>query len=96
MIGKLDWINNERLIEFILAYQDQEDGGIADRPGHVANVFHTFFGIAGLCMLGYFDREKETHPEYKGSRQIHPTFAIPTDVVEKLQLTADMPEVHES
>ncbi|KAG3170587.1 Geranylgeranyl transferase type-2 subunit beta 1 [Phytophthora idaei] len=97
MIGKLDWISKEKLIHFILACQDPEDGGIADRPGNVADVFHTFFGIAGLCMLGYFDREKENHPEYQGIRQIHPTFAIPTDIVEKLQLTADMvmPEVHE-
>ncbi|CAH0515312.1 unnamed protein product [Peronospora belbahrii] len=90
MIGKLDWINKEKLIQFILACQDPEDGGIADRPGNVADVFHTFFGIAGLCMLGYFDREKEAHPEYEGVRQIHPTFAIPTDIVEKLQLPADM------
>ena len=41
--------------DFILACQDHDDGGIADRPGNVADVFHTFFGIAGLSLLGYFD-----------------------------------------
>lgn len=27
--------------------QDDENGGIADRPGDMADVFHTFFGVAG-------------------------------------------------
>lgn len=33
-------------------HQDSEGGGIADRPGDMADVFHTLFGIAGkLCSL---------------------------------------------
>jgi geranylgeranyl transferase type-2 subunit beta len=90
MIGKLDWISREKLIQFILACQDRDDGGIADRPGNVSDVFHTFFGIAGLCMLGYFDRERAKHPEFAAVRQIDPAFAIPVDVVEKLGLTAEV------
>ena len=30
-------------------FQDPEGGGIADRPGDMVDVFHTHFGIAGLC-----------------------------------------------
>ncbi|CAN0172617.1 unnamed protein product, partial [Hapterophycus canaliculatus] len=30
-------------------------GGIAERPGNLADIFHTFFGVAGLSLLGYFD-----------------------------------------
>ena len=30
-----------------------ENGGIADRPGDMVDVFHTVFGIAGLSLLGY-------------------------------------------
>lgn len=90
MIGKLDWINKEKLIQFILDCQDLDDGGIADRPGNVSDVFHTFFGICGLCMLGYFDREKANHPEYAAIRQVHPVFAIPEDTAEKLQLAAQI------
>ncbi|EEY64417.1 geranylgeranyl transferase type-2 subunit beta [Phytophthora infestans T30-4] len=75
MIGKLDWISKEKLIQFILACQDPEDGGIADRPE-----------MWLMCST----RFSQNHPEYQGIRQIHPTFAIPTDIVEKLQLTADM------
>lgn len=33
--------------DFILAAQDVEKGGIADRPDDMVDVFHTFFGIAG-------------------------------------------------
>ena len=29
--------------------QDEEKGGIADRPGDVADIFHTFFGLAGTA-----------------------------------------------
>jgi geranylgeranyl transferase type-2 subunit beta len=33
--------------------QDPENGGIADRPGDMVDVFHTVFGLAGLSLLGY-------------------------------------------
>jgi geranylgeranyl transferase type-2 subunit beta len=52
IMGKLSWINGDRLASFILHCQDDEDGGIADRPDDMADVFHTFFGIAGLSLLG--------------------------------------------
>jgi geranylgeranyl transferase type-2 subunit beta len=90
MIGKLDWINKEKLIDYILDCQDLEDGGIADRPGNVADVFHTFFGICGLVMLGYFETEKASHPEYESIRNVHPVYALPVDVTEKLELTAEI------
>jgi prenyltransferase beta subunit len=38
--------------EFILSCQDTEKGGISDRPDDMADVFHTFFGIAGLSLMG--------------------------------------------
>ncbi|KAK5173602.1 Rab geranylgeranyltransferase [Saxophila tyrrhenica] len=52
MIGKLDWIDRERLKGFILRCQDAEEGGMADRPGDMVDVFHTCFGVAGLSLLG--------------------------------------------
>jgi geranylgeranyl transferase type-2 subunit beta len=33
MIDKLHWINRDSMIKFILACQDDETGGFADRPG---------------------------------------------------------------
>ena len=42
--------------------QDPENGGIADRPGDMVDVFHTNFGLAGLSLL-----------EYEGLEAVDPT-----------------------
>jgi len=65
----------KKLAEFIHACQDPEDGGIADRPGDVADVFHTFFGLAGLSLLHEADLAA-----------IHPVYAMPMDVVKRMDL----------
>lgn len=46
-------IDTEALKEFILKCQDGVEGGFADRPGDVGDVFHTLFGLAGLSFVGY-------------------------------------------
>ncbi len=76
--GKTDWIDGGALVDFILRCQDDEKGGIADRPDNVADAFHTFFGIAGLSLLGYMGGVGEKH------RGIDPILALPKDVVDKL------------
>ncbi|PGG96520.1 geranylgeranyl transferase type-2 subunit beta [Blastomyces parvus] len=53
MIGRLHWIDGAKLTAFILRCQDPDEGGIADRPGDMVDVFHTVFGIAGLSLLKY-------------------------------------------
>lgn len=77
MLGCIDVIDGERLAEFIGRCQDVGDhggeGGFADRPGDMADVFHTFFGLAGLSLLG--DRRL---------REINASFALPTHVVTRL------------
>lgn len=47
ILGKLEWIDGGKLCDFVLASQDMESGGIADRPGDWVDVFHTIFGLAG-------------------------------------------------
>ena len=54
--------------------QDEHDGGISDRPEDAVDVFHTFFGIAGLSLLGY-----------QGLQQVDPAFALPADVVQRIR-----------
>lgn len=54
--------------------QDEEDGGISDRPEDMADVYHTYFGIAGLSLMGY-----------SGLRDIDPTWALPSDVVQRIK-----------
>jgi len=53
MIGRLHWIDKESITRFILASQDEDDGGIADRPGDMSDLFHTIFGLSGLSLLHY-------------------------------------------
>ena len=47
ILNKMEWANPDKLITFILSSQDPEVGGIAGRPGDMADVFHTQFGVAG-------------------------------------------------
>lgn len=73
MLGKLDWIDGPKLRKFILSAQDPDLGGIADRPGNVSDVYHTFFGCAGLSLLGY-----------EGLEPIDPVYAMPQRVMRQL------------
>ena len=43
IIGKVHWIDKDSLVRFILASQDIETGGFADRPGDCVDPFHTLF-----------------------------------------------------
>ncbi|KAK1236580.1 Rab geranylgeranyltransferase [Marasmius sp. AFHP31] len=52
ILNKVPWIDAGKLTSFILSAQDPDNGGIADRPGDMADVFHTVFGLAGKCYRG--------------------------------------------
>jgi geranylgeranyl transferase type-2 subunit beta len=85
---------------FIIHCQDEEDGGISDRPGNMADIFHTFFGISGLSLLGYFSSPEQISviteesgngqevrlPNVMLFRDIDPTYALPKDLVNKHNL----------
>jgi len=75
ILNKLHWINCDALISFILSAQDTESGGISDRRGDIADVFHTLFGVAGLSLLGY-----------PGLADIDPVYCMPVGVIEILGL----------
>lgn len=53
ILNRLHWVDKESLVRFILASQDDESGGISDRPEDMSDPFHTVFGLAGLSLLGY-------------------------------------------
>ncbi|EME39620.1 hypothetical protein DOTSEDRAFT_75314 [Dothistroma septosporum NZE10] len=73
MIDRIHWIDGEKLARFILSAQDPDQGGIADRPGDMVDVFHTVFGIAGLSLLGY-----------PGLKPVDPTYCMPKDIVDQV------------
>ena len=73
MIGRLRWIDGASLRKFILASQDEEGGGIADRPGDVCDPFHTLFGVCGMSLLGD-----------SNLREVNPVLCMPQRVVDRL------------
>ncbi|KAJ1644568.1 Rab geranylgeranyltransferase [Coemansia asiatica] len=77
ILDRVHWVDCSRLCEFILSAQDTVGGGIADRPGDMADVYHTCFGIAGLSLAGY-----------KGFPLVHvdPVYCMPVSVVERAGL----------
>ncbi|XP_038046597.1 geranylgeranyl transferase type-2 subunit beta-like [Patiria miniata] len=78
IIDRLHWIDKKKLETFILACQDDETGGFADRPGDMVDPFHTLFGIAGLSLLGSFsDRIKP----------VNPVFCMPEEALQRIRLT---------
>ena len=36
------------MLDFVLNMQDRDNGGISDRPDNAVDVFHTYFGVAGV------------------------------------------------
>jgi geranylgeranyl transferase type-2 subunit beta len=51
ILGKVEWIDTEMLSTFILECQDSEDGGIADRPGNMADGECFIFCLVVLLLL---------------------------------------------
>jgi geranylgeranyl transferase type-2 subunit beta len=88
IMGRVSWIDTSKLGKFILNCQDDDDGGIADRPYDMPDVYHTFFGLCGLSLIGHLG--KFGSKEGRTYREIDPIFALPTDVVEKLGLRAQV------
>ncbi|CAE6480771.1 unnamed protein product [Rhizoctonia solani] len=94
ILRKLHWIDGDALTRFILSAQDPDAGGIADRPGDMADdpdaggiadrpgdmadVFHTLFGVAGLSLLGY-----------PGLVDLDPVYCMPAAIIEQLGLRKD-------
>ncbi|KAL4190985.1 hypothetical protein AMTRI_Chr07g27340 [Amborella trichopoda] len=73
MINRVQWIDRDKLKTFILECQDKENGGISDRPDDAVDVFHTYFGVAGLSLL-----------EYPGLKAIDPAYALPVGVINRI------------
>lgn len=73
IMERVHWIDRKKLEQFILDCQDPECGGISDRPDDAVDVFHTFFGVAGLSLLGF-----------PGLAAIDPAYALPVNVVDRV------------
>lgn len=72
VLNRLHWINKEKLMSWILACQDPDRGGFSDRPDCMPDIFHTFFGLAGLSLLGF-----------PNLTPIDPTYALPVSLLQR-------------
>lgn len=63
ILGKLHWIDQKKLREFILSCQDPKKGGFSDRPDNEVDVYHTVFSLSGLSLMG-FDNLVPIDPTY--------------------------------
>ena len=88
IMGRVSWINTSSLGQFILNCQDSDDGGIADRPNDMPDVYHTFFGLCGLSLIGHMSKIGDK--EGRVYRKVDPVFALPSDVVQRLNLRAQV------
>ncbi|GFQ85454.1 geranylgeranyl transferase type-2 subunit beta [Trichonephila clavata] len=79
IIGRIHWIDKDKLVRFILAAQDEETGGFSDRPGDMVDPFHTVFGLAGLSLLG---EEK--------IKEVNPVFCMSQSLIQKLGIKLQM------
>lgn len=77
ILGRKHWVDRQKLCNFILSAQDTKGGGIADRPGDVADVYHTCFGIAGLSLAGFDGYELV---------DIDPVYCMPAKIIERAGL----------
>ena len=81
IMDRVDWISGEKLAGFIAKAQDPEDGGIADRPEDMPDIFHTLFGTCGLSLL------RKLPDSY---RKIDPVYCLPKDVVQRCGLSGQI------
>ena len=75
MLRRPHWIDQGRLSAFIIRCQDVQRGGISDREDDAVDVYHTFFGLAGLSLMVF--------PGLGGVDALH---ALPTETVARMGL----------
>jgi geranylgeranyl transferase type-2 subunit beta len=58
ILGHISGINGDKLATFMLKCQDKNDGGIADWPDNMANVFQTCFWHCWTWFVGPLTQEE--------------------------------------
>lgn len=80
MISKMHLIDHKRLIYFILACQDNEQGGFSDRPGNWVDPYHTMFAIASMSLILHNCDIQEFQSITKAKlKPVNPTLCMPEE-----------------
>jgi geranylgeranyl transferase type-2 subunit beta len=75
--------------DHFVCHKDTDNGGIADRPGDMADVFHTLFGVAGA--VNHSDKLKLlliftpglSLLGYPGLVDLDPVYCMPANIIEE-------------
>lgn len=93
MINMMHLIDHERLLSFILACQDEEQGGFSDRPGNWVDPYHTMFGVASLSLICYHaQQESDTQSSSKYSENFRATIGKLKGILKSVNPILCMPE----
>lgn len=79
IIGRLHWIDREKLRSFILACQDEETGGFADRPGDMVDPFSHLVWHCWIVTSG----EEQIKP-------VSPVFCMPEEVLQRVNVQPEL------
>ena len=102
ILGRLHWIDREKLYRFILACQDDESGGFSDRPGNLVDPFHTCFGLTGISLLTHVCREEISSVSAENAegsqfdalkeqlKQVNPVFCMPQYIIDRRNITVQL------
>lgn len=93
MINMMHLIDHEKLISFILACQDEEQGGFSDRPGNWVDPYHTMFGIASLSLICHHAKQgSDTLSDKKYSNKFRSTVDKLSETLRPVNSILCMPE----
>lgn len=95
MINRMHLIDHNRLISFILACQDDEQGGFSDRPGNWVDPYHTMFGLASISLIcHHYDKQSTGEGDLKTTqledflsklKPVNPVLCMPEETINKLE-----------
>jgi len=73
-LGRLDLVDTDEVLRFLLERAQHVVGGFGKYPGDPPDVYHSFFGLATMAMLG--------HEDVKG---LHAVTCVPEETVAWLE-----------
>lgn len=76
ILEKTHWIDSDKLQQFILQCQDEENGGFSDRKDNQTDIYHTCFAITGLSLID--------HEKYN-LLSVDPLYCMPYSVTSKFK-----------
>jgi geranylgeranyl transferase type-1 subunit beta len=73
-LNRLDLIDSDEVQRFLLEQSQHFIGGFSKYPGDPPDIYHSYFGLATLAMLG--------HPDLK---PLHTVTCVPVDAIAFLE-----------